>query len=146
MTQKKRALPAESKRRVVVLGSTGSIGEKALSVVRRFPDRLSVIALHTHRKIERLAEQVASFKPAYVVVGDPAAAARFDRSCLPAGTVFLAGDDALPALARLEDADIVVNAVVGALSPRAGRWLSRTRSRSFWPESSSCARRVTPAP
>lgn len=106
--------PDRKCRRIVVLGSTGSIGEKALAAARRFPDRLKVHGLHAHRNVERLAEQAALCAPAWVAVGDPAAAARFDRSRLPAGCRFLAGEESLVRLAAIEEADLVVNAVVGA--------------------------------
>lgn len=125
-------------RRLVILGSTGSIGEKALSVARRFPDRFTVVALYARQKVERLAEQVAFFRPEVVAVGDPAAAARFDRSCLPAGAHFLTGEASLTELAALPGVDLVVNAVVGGagLSPtlaalRAGHTLALANKESL---------------
>ncbi len=102
------------KRRVVVLGSTGSVGEKALSVVRSFSDQLGVLGLFTNRRVARLAEQVREFKPAWVGVGDADAAAEFDRSALPPGTVFRVGESSLAELAGLGEAQLVVNAVVGS--------------------------------
>jgi 1-deoxy-D-xylulose-5-phosphate reductoisomerase len=125
-------------RRLVILGSTGSIGEKALSVARRFPNRFTVVALHARQKVERLAEQAAFFRPEVVAVGDPDAAARFDRSCLPPGTRFLTGEASLTELAALPGADLVVNAVVGGagLSPtlaalRAGHTLALANKESL---------------
>jgi 1-deoxy-D-xylulose-5-phosphate reductoisomerase len=113
-----RRRPSESirePRRLSILGSTGSIGEKALAVVRRNPSRLLVTALFAQRNVARLAEQAALFRPAFVAIGDPEAAARFDRSSLPNGTVFLSGPESLTEFACLPEADMVVNAVVGGV-------------------------------
>lgn len=83
-------------RRVVILGSTGSIGTQALEVIDAHRDEFEVVALATGRNASLLAEQAAAF-------GVPADRAR------------LAGDDpgVLEELAALEDADVVLNAVVG---------------------------------
>jgi 1-deoxy-D-xylulose-5-phosphate reductoisomerase len=53
-----------SKRRVAILGSTGSIGTQALDVIARHPDRFSVVALAAGRNLERLREQAELFHPA----------------------------------------------------------------------------------
>ena len=83
-------------RRVVILGSTGSIGTQALEVIDAHRDEFEVVGLATGRNAALLAEQAAAF-------GVPADRAR------------LAGDDptVLEELAALEDADVVLNAVVG---------------------------------
>ena len=51
---------------IAILGSTGSIGTQALDVVRRFPDRLKVVALAARRSIELLDAQVQEFRPRLV--------------------------------------------------------------------------------
>ena len=58
-----------AKKRVVILGSTGSIGTQALEVVRRYPDRLSVVGLCCNTDIDTLAKQIQEFKPLFVAVG-----------------------------------------------------------------------------
>jgi 1-deoxy-D-xylulose-5-phosphate reductoisomerase len=63
--------------RVVVLGSTGSIGVSTLDVIARHPERMSVYALSAHSRMEQLAEQAAASRAAVVVVPDDAARARF---------------------------------------------------------------------
>ena len=52
-----------SKKRVVILGSTGSIGESALKVARDIPDRMEVIGLAAGRSAQSLLAQAAEFKP-----------------------------------------------------------------------------------
>ncbi len=102
--------------RVVVLGSTGSIGESTLDVISRHPDRLSVHALSAHSRIERLAEQAAASGAAVVVVPDDAARQRFlacwtGRGPMPEVRV---GPDALAATAADPACDTVMAAIVGA--------------------------------
>ena len=55
-----------NRRRIAVLGSTGSIGRQALDVIRQLPDRFEVVALAAGRNADLLAEQVAEFRPRYV--------------------------------------------------------------------------------
>src|SRR5438046_8614408 len=67
-------LPAP--RKVVILGSTGSIGTQALDIIRRNPDRFRVVALAAGGgQPDLLARQAAEFGPAAVAVASPAAAA-----------------------------------------------------------------------
>ena len=60
------------RRRVTVLGSTGSIGVNTLDVIRAHPDRFEVVALTAGRQVERLAQQCLEFKPRIAVVADAA--------------------------------------------------------------------------
>ena len=53
-------------KRLVVLGSTGSIGRQTLDIVRAFPDRFEVVGLAGGRNVELLRQQVAEFRPRYV--------------------------------------------------------------------------------
>jgi len=99
-------------KKVVILGSTGSIGESALKVAEALPSRLQIVGLSTNRNVRRLMEQAEHFGVATVGVADPEAA----RSCAagaPAGMRVLAGESALESLAALDDADIVLCSVAG---------------------------------
>ena len=113
--------PRSALRRVVVLGSTGSIGTRTLDVVAHLPDRLAVAGLAAHSRWEQLAEQCRRFRPRVAVLTDPAAAARVDRSCFPAETELLVGPDAVIELVQAADVDVVVAAVVGAAG-LTGTW------------------------
>ena len=55
---------------LALLGSTGSVGEQSLAVAGEFPERYRVAALAAGRNIEKLAGQVAQFRPALVSVAD----------------------------------------------------------------------------
>lgn len=57
-------------KRVVILGSTGSIGINALRVIERFPDEFRVEGLTAYHNVELLEEQIKKFKPAYVAIGN----------------------------------------------------------------------------
>ncbi|WP_025321955.1 1-deoxy-D-xylulose-5-phosphate reductoisomerase [Deferrisoma camini] len=100
-------------RRLAVLGATGSIGESTLDVVRRFPDRFRVVALAAGgRRIDRLAAQVRETGARWVAVPDEAAAEAL--RCRGVTAEVLAGPQGLVQVAGLEEADVVVSAVVGA--------------------------------
>ena len=58
------------KKRVAVLGSTGSIGENTVRVLAHFPDRFEVIGLAAKHQVARLAEQAAQLHAKVVVTGD----------------------------------------------------------------------------
>ncbi|MDP6491488.1 MAG: 1-deoxy-D-xylulose-5-phosphate reductoisomerase [Kiritimatiellia bacterium] len=97
---------------VVVLGSTGSIGENALRVARALPDRLRIVGLAVQRNTDRVLEQAREFGVEHVAVSDPAAAQRCAAE-LPKGVTLHAGPEGLVELAMLADADIVLCSVVG---------------------------------
>lgn len=122
---------AMGKRRIVVLGSTGSIGTQTLDVVRRHSDRLEIVGLAVHSRIDELLSQAREFGVCHLAVGDAALAG--DPRCDEAralvrseaarhaegGPSFGAGPEAVAALAQLPEADVVVNALVGAAGLRA---------------------------
>ena len=99
-------------RRVVVLGSTGSVGRNTLEVIASHPDKLRLLGAAAHSRIDLLEEQMARFRPELVSVWDEAAASdlarRANRSDIAAGA------EGLLRLATHPDADIVVVATSGA--------------------------------
>lgn len=113
-------------RRVVILGSTGSIGTQALDVIRRNPDRFSVVGLAASgSRSDLLLEQIREFAPEVVAVSAATAAsdlqlgiyARAKEAGFSAGSAatprILAGPDAVAELAAIE-CDVVVNGLAGA--------------------------------
>ena len=56
-------------KRIAILGSTGSIGQSALSVVDAHPDRLQVVGLAAGENAELFAAQIARYRPAVVAMG-----------------------------------------------------------------------------
>jgi 1-deoxy-D-xylulose-5-phosphate reductoisomerase len=109
------------RRRVAVLGSTGSIGTSALEVAAALPDRLEVVGLAAHSRWELLAEQCRRLRPRVAVLTDPAAFAAADPAAFPPGTERRCGADAACDLAAAPDVDVVLAAVVGAAGLR-GTW------------------------
>ena len=97
-------------RRVIVLGSTGSIGTAALEVARALPDRLKVVGLSCRHDVERLAAQAAEFRPDAVAIAVPGA---IDDSRFGGARVHL-GDTGLLEMIRGTAADIVLNGISGA--------------------------------
>jgi 1-deoxy-D-xylulose-5-phosphate reductoisomerase len=112
--------PLSNPRRVVVLGSTGSIGASTLDVVDHLPDRLRVVGLSGHSNHELLIEQVARHRPRWVAVTDPSSARQFDRSAL-GQTELLIGEDGVRRMVADPEVDVVVSAIVGAAG-LAGTW------------------------
>jgi 1-deoxy-D-xylulose-5-phosphate reductoisomerase len=97
---------------VSILGSTGSIGNSALRVLARHRDSFHIVALAAHRSCDELMRQVAIVKPALAVLVDDAAMTRGGGT---SGTgAIRTGRAALIDAATHPDADIVINAVVGA--------------------------------
>lgn len=119
------------KRRIVVLGSTGSIGTQTLDVVRQHSDQLEIVGLAVHGRIDELMAQAREFGVCHLAVGD--AALGDDARCDEARALvralaaerpgeepsFGVGAEAVAALAQLPEADVVVNALVGAAGLRA---------------------------
>ena len=96
---------------IAILGSTGSIGQSALEVVRALPN-LNVVAISGHRNLERLVDQAREFSPQFLVAADPEAARAFDFPKI-SGTEILIGPDQLDRIASLPEVDIVLAAIVG---------------------------------
>ena len=101
-----------SKKRVVILGSTGSIGESALKVARDIPDRMEVIGLAAGRSAQSLLAQAGEFKPKAVALYETAELDSI-RGQLPAGTAVHGGPEGLIELATMPEADMVLISIVG---------------------------------
>lgn len=102
-------------RRLVLLGSTGSIGGNTLAAIRSRRRECEVLGLSCARNIKTLAGQAQEFRPPYLAVLDEASAAGL-RKLLPAGYTpeILVGSQGYARLAALPEADTVLSAQVGA--------------------------------
>jgi 1-deoxy-D-xylulose-5-phosphate reductoisomerase len=96
-------------KRIVILGSTGSIGTQTLDIVRQHPDQFQVVGLTTHGNIEKLREQVGEFRPQAVCITDEEKAANFR-----ADVAVYVGEEGLKKIAIL-DSDLLINALVGSV-------------------------------
>ena len=102
-------------KQLTILGSTGSIGTNALSIVEMFPDRFRVRALTAGKNIAKLADQVRRFRPDVAAVFDENGAAELARR-LPRGfsLKILHGTSGYREAAAYGKSDTVLTAVVGA--------------------------------
>ncbi len=100
------------RKRVVILGSTGSIGTSALKVARDIPERMEVVALAAHSSVDKLAEQAREFGVRHVCIFDESKVAEL-RALLPADVKICAGSEGLCELAALEEADMVLVSIIG---------------------------------
>lgn len=98
-------------KRLVILGSTGSIGRQALDVART--QGYTVTALAAHSNAVLLEEQIREFHPRAAALFDEAAARDLRVRVADLGVEILSGMDGLCALAQRDDADVVLNSVVG---------------------------------
>ena len=105
-------------KKLVLLGSTGSIGTQTLDIVRNYKDELSCIAVAAMKSVDRIEEQVREFKPSYAVMYDENAALELKDRIKDTDTIVLSGMDGLTEIATLEEADIVVGAIVGMIGIR----------------------------
>ena len=103
----------KKKKNIVILGSSGSIGENALDVVRQFKDRFRVIGLSVNANIQRLKAQTLEFKPECVAVRDESQAKELALK-LRRKTKVLASMDGICELASLKAADVVLIAIAGS--------------------------------
>ncbi|HEY6589553.1 MAG TPA: 1-deoxy-D-xylulose-5-phosphate reductoisomerase [Actinomycetota bacterium] len=122
---------------VALLGSTGSVGEQALDVIRAAEGRFRVVALAAGRSAGRLAAQARELRPAAVGLVDETQAAALAAE-LPPGCRLAVGAEAVAELAAGDDADVVLNGVTGSagLAPtlralEAGRRLALANKESL---------------
>jgi 1-deoxy-D-xylulose-5-phosphate reductoisomerase len=100
------------KRRVVLLGSTGSIGCSTLKVAQDLPEHIEIAGLAAGANVEKLAAQARATGVRQVALHDASRAAEL-RAMLPADVRILTGPEGLMELACLAQADIVLVAIVG---------------------------------
>ena len=104
------------RQRLVILGSTGSVGTSTLDVVARHPERFDVTGLSSYQRTDLLLAQCRQFRPRVVVVPDEARAATVRQALAAEGlpTEVRAGAGALVEMAAAPDVDSVMAAIVGA--------------------------------
>ncbi|MCA9001601.1 MAG: 1-deoxy-D-xylulose-5-phosphate reductoisomerase, partial [Planctomycetes bacterium] len=99
--------------RILVLGSTGSIGTQTLDLVRQNPERFEVVGISAHSRARELATQVGEFQPRFVALaqGDPSEEL---LAALPPQTVLFQGEQANLEMIDAADFDLAVHGIVGA--------------------------------
>ena len=102
-----------TKRKIAILGSTGSIGTQTLDVVRRHPELFEVSLISARSSVEKLAAQAVEFDVNNVVICDESHYDELHNSLRDSDSKVWAGYDSLCSLVRGDDVDIVVGAMVG---------------------------------
>lgn len=102
--------------KLVILGSTGSIGKSTLSVVDNNPEQYQVFALVGGKNVELITEQCQQYQPRFVALDDEQAAAKLKENLTALGLKIevLAGQKAICELASHSEVDMVMAAIVGA--------------------------------
>jgi 1-deoxy-D-xylulose-5-phosphate reductoisomerase len=102
-----------TKKKIAILGSTGSIGTQALEVIAANADVFEVEVLTAQRNADLLIEQSAKFKPNAVVIGDDAHYEKVKAALIPLDIKVYAGESALASVVQMESIDLVLTALVG---------------------------------
>ena len=101
------------KRRITVLGSTGSIGTQGLEVIAQHSDKFEIVGLSAGKNVELLAEQIRKFNPQKVSVIDEKSAAGLKQNLGSTDTKIVVGENASADIAELS-CDVVLNGITGA--------------------------------
>ncbi len=100
---------------IAILGSSGSIGESTLSVIRNFPDKFRVVALSVNSDINKLLKQIKEFSPLSVCVNDKSRLFALAKNISPRIKVF-SGEDGLKALVKDKRIDQIMFAISGSVA------------------------------
>ncbi len=105
-----------SRKRITILGSTGSVGVSTLDVVARHPSQFEVFALTASTRVDEMFAQCVEFKPAFAVMASQVHGDLLQQRCTGAGlpTRVLAGPEHIASVASDERVDMVMAAIVGA--------------------------------
>jgi len=101
------------KRRITVLGSTGSIGTQGLEVIEKHNDKFEIVGLSAGKNFELLADQIRKFKPHKVSVTDDKTADLLKQNLGSTKTEIIVGENASAEIAQL-GSDVVLNGITGA--------------------------------
>ncbi|MFC2451263.1 MAG: 1-deoxy-D-xylulose-5-phosphate reductoisomerase [Tannerella forsythia] len=101
------------KRKIAILGSTGSIGTQALEVIEEHPDMFEAYALTAHHQVDLLIRQARRFMPEVVVIANEQHYLELKEALADLPVKVWAGADAIAQIVRMEPIDMVLTALVG---------------------------------
>ena len=101
------------KKRIAILGSTGSIGKQALEVMDAFPDHFEVEVLTAYKNHELLVEQALHYNPNVVVIGDDRYFETVSMALENSNTKVYAGSSAIEQITSMDTIDMILMAIVG---------------------------------
>lgn len=96
---------------MLVLGSTGSVGEQALDVVER--ENVTLLGISAHRNTIRAEEQIRKFRPRFCAMTDESAARALRLAVADTGTKIYAGEEGVLDMIAEARADVVENSIIG---------------------------------
>ena len=102
------------KKKISILGSTGSIGVNALNVIRNISNNFKIIHLTGNTNSELMIEQSREFNPDSIVMINEAAAEKVKKELVNDGVEVLSGRNNLLKIAKNKSVDLVLNALVGS--------------------------------
>jgi len=101
------------KKKIAILGSTGSIGVQALEVIAKHPEKLQAEVLTARHNAALLIEQALAFNPNAVVIADDSLYEQVKRALASTNVKVYAGENALSSVLQMDSIDIVLTALVG---------------------------------
>jgi 1-deoxy-D-xylulose-5-phosphate reductoisomerase len=101
------------KKRLAILGSTGSIGTQALEVVRQNPEKFSIEVLTAQNNINLLIEQAKEFNPNAIVIGNKSHYAKLKEALENSDIKIFAGEESINEVVEFDNIDLVLTAMVG---------------------------------
>jgi 1-deoxy-D-xylulose-5-phosphate reductoisomerase len=102
------------KKKIVILGSTGSIGRQALEVINLYPEKFEVVGISAKKNIEILKQQIEKFNPEIVGVEDEERGKRLEKILKNKKVKILKGENSSEIVASYEKANFVIVAIVGS--------------------------------
>lgn len=101
------------RKKIAILGSTGSIGTQALEVISAHSDAFEVVVLTAQSNADLLISQAQAFRPSHVVIGDEAKYDQVKQALSALPIQVMAGSKSLEEVVVLEEVDVVLTALVG---------------------------------
>lgn len=102
------------KKRLAILGSTGSIGTQALEVVQSYPDHFEISVLTANNNADLLIEQALQFRPNAVVISNEELYKKVEEALWKEDIKTYTGENALEEIVQMDEIDLVLAAIVGA--------------------------------
>lgn len=106
-------MESENKKKIAILGSTGSIGTQALQVIRNHPDQFEAFVLTANNQVDLLIQQAREFLPDAVVISNDTLYPKLKEALSDLPIKVYAGEDALAQVVQSESVDMVLTAMVG---------------------------------
>lgn len=99
------------RKKIALIGSTGSIGKQVINVALRYPERFEIVAMSANSDVSGFEKQLALVRPAFANLRDEKAAGSLTE--IPHGTRFVGGEGGFAEACGYEGADVIFNAVTG---------------------------------